>query len=133
MFIIENNNLTDIPSDFCLLSELNVVNFYGNPIKKIRSDLLTNAQNLIAYLKRLYKPDNDDLKHKETKPIKKTIINKHVQLHSAISIQDKINQINQQIELVEYELKKQGLPLYKKNNLRIQLSILVNQRTRLLN
>jgi Leucine-rich repeat (LRR) protein len=133
MFIIENNNLTDIPSDFCLLSELNVINFYGNPIKKIRSDLLANAQNLITYLKRLYKPDNDDLKHKETKPIKKQIINKHVQLHSAISIQDKINQINQQIELVEYELKKQGLPLYKKNNLRIQLSILVNQRTRLLN
>ena len=133
VFIIENNNLTDIPTDFCLLNELNVVNFYGNPIKKIRSDLLANAQNLIAYLKRLYKPDNDDLKYKESRTMKKPIIHKHVQLLSAISIQDKINQINQQIELVEYELKKQGVPLYKKNNLRIQLSVLVNQRTRLLN
>ena len=59
MLILENNNIKDIPTDLCLLKNLNSVNFYGNAIKRIRTDLLNNAKNLVAYLKKMHQFDDE--------------------------------------------------------------------------
>ena len=59
-FLFANNNIRDIPTDICLLNCLNSVNFYGNPIKRIRNEVLSNATSLMNYLRKIHSYDNED-------------------------------------------------------------------------
>ena len=59
-FLMGNNNLRDIPSDICLLKSLSNVNFYGNQIRRLRSDALTSATTLLNYLRKIHVFDNED-------------------------------------------------------------------------
>ena len=59
-FLFANNNIRDIPTDICLLNYLNSVNFYGNPIKRIRNEVLSNATSLMNYLRKIHSYDNED-------------------------------------------------------------------------
>lgn len=157
VFIFENNNLKDIPTDFCLLFNLNVINFYGNAIKKIRSDLLLNAQGMLAYLKRFHNYDQEDHAYEESKTYK-TDINKMVidddyskkpqirqSMNNSITrpgnsitstngtnIQEQIDKINQEIGVIEANLQQPNLAMFKKNDLRKQLHALIRQRANLL-
>ena len=58
-FLMSNNNLRDIPSDICLL-KLSNVNFYGNQIRRLRSDALTSATALLNYLRKIHVFDEED-------------------------------------------------------------------------
>ena len=59
-FLVSNNNLRDIPSDVCLLKNLNNVNFYGNQIRRLRNDALTSASALLNYLRKIHVFDEED-------------------------------------------------------------------------
>ena len=59
-FLCSNNNLRDIPSDICLLKNLNNINFYGNQIRRLRNDALTSASALIGYLRKIHVFDDED-------------------------------------------------------------------------
>ena len=59
-FLCSNNNLRDIPSDICLLKNLNNINFYGNQIRRLRNDALTSATALISYLRKIHVFDDED-------------------------------------------------------------------------
>ena len=58
--LCSNNNLRDIPSDVCLLKNLNNINFYGNQIRRLRNDALTSATALLNYLRKIHVFDNED-------------------------------------------------------------------------
>ena len=59
-FLMTNNNLRDIPSDICLMKSLSNVNFYGNQIRRLRSDALTSATALLNYLRKIHVFDDED-------------------------------------------------------------------------
>ena len=59
-FLCSNNNLRDIPSDICLLKNLNNINFYGNQIRRLRNEALTSATALISYLRKIHVFDDED-------------------------------------------------------------------------
>ena len=59
-FLMGNNNLRDIPSDICLLKNLNNINFYGNQIRRIRNDALTSAVALLDYLRKIHIFEEED-------------------------------------------------------------------------
>ena len=154
---MENNNLKDIPSDLCLMFALNVVNFYGNAIKRIRSNLLANAQGLLSYLKRLHQYDNEDLAYEEAKNFgmegnvqvmqqqqqqqQQQQLNQQQQQcgmqmmnqnTNEMNKDEQMKQINIQIEMIEQELQLPNLAMYKRTDLRKQLNGLIRQRARLL-
>ena len=58
--LVSNNNLRDVPSDICLLKNLNNVNFYGNQIRRLRNDALTSANSLLNYLRKIHVFDEED-------------------------------------------------------------------------
>ena len=58
-FLMSNNNLRDIPSDICMM-KLSNVNFYGNQIRRLRSDALTSATALLNYLRKIHVFDDED-------------------------------------------------------------------------
>ena len=158
VFVMENNNLKDIPSDLCLMFGLNVVNFYGNAIKRIRSNLLANAQGLLSYLKRLHQYDNEDLAYEEARNFGmegnvQVMQQQQQQLQQQMNQQqqqcgmqmqmmnqntnemskdEQMKQINIQIEMIEQELQLPNLAMYKRTDLRKQLNGLIRQRARLL-
>ena len=57
--LMGNNNLRDIPTDVCLMKLANV-NFYGNQIRRLRSDALTSATALLSYLRKIHVFDEED-------------------------------------------------------------------------
>ena len=59
-FLMGNNNLRDIPSDICLMKSLTNVNFYGNQIRRLKSDALTSATALLNYFRKIHVFDNED-------------------------------------------------------------------------
>ena len=59
-FLMSNNNLRDIPSDICMMKSLSNVNFYGNQIRRLRSDALTSATALLNYLRKIHVFDDED-------------------------------------------------------------------------
>ena len=144
VFVMENNNLKDIPSDLCLMFGLNVVNFYGNAIKRIRSNLLSNEQGLLSYLKRLHQYDNEDLAYEEARNcgMESNVQILQQQQHqqympmtqhtNEISKEEQIKQINIQIEMIEQELQLPNLAMFKRTDLRKQLNGLIRQRARIL-
>jgi Leucine-rich repeat (LRR) protein len=158
VFVMENNNLKDIPSDLCLMFGLNVVNFYGNAIKRIRSNLLANAQGLLSYLKRLHQYDNEDLAYEEARnfgmegnvqvmqqqqqqqQLQQQMNQQQQQCDmqmmnqntNEMSKDEQMKQINIQIEMIEQELQLPNLAMYKRTDLRKQLNGLIRQRARLL-
>ena len=127
---------------------LNVVNFYGNAIKRIRSNLLSNAQGLLSYLKRLHQYDNEDLAYEEARNcgmesnvqmMQQQHQQQQQQQHTPISPntneiskEEQIKQINIQIEMIEQELQLPNLAMYKRTDLRKQLNGLIRQRARIL-
>ena len=158
VLIFENNNLKDIPTDTCLLFNLNVINFYGNAIKKIRSEYLLNAQGLLTYLKKLHSYDNEDYAYEESKTYKtdnsvpntnssnkmgnvgyqnnfnQAFCNNNNSITSSnqLSVQEQINKINEEIAVVEESLQQPNIQMFKKNDLRKQLHALMRQRANLL-
>ena len=58
--LCSNNDLRDVPSDVCLLKNLNNVNFYGNQIRRLRTDALTSATALLNYLRKIHIFDDED-------------------------------------------------------------------------
>ena len=59
-FLMSNNNLRDIPSDICLMKNLSNVNFYGNQIRRLRTDALTSATALLNYYRKIHVFDSED-------------------------------------------------------------------------
>ncbi len=68
-FLLSNNNIRDVPLDLCLLFDLVQINFYGNPIRKIRSDVINNSTNLMNYLRKIFDGDEEDKNYEQTRKL----------------------------------------------------------------
>lgn len=145
--LLDNNNITNVPSDFCLLFYMNNVSLYGNPIKKIRNDVLSNASSLIAYCKKTHSYDQEDSLYEESydqsmnqrgftneqvMSLKGLQINNQYDDNSEMSNMTPIEKVNSDIAKVEDELSQPNLAMFKRNDLRRQLHALMRERAKLL-
>lgn len=152
---LENNELRNVPSDLCMLYNLNKLNLNGNPIKSMRSNIISaGSQSILDYLKKMHKFDQEDFAYEKKVMASKfnnkivTNLNEPSQNNNfgnknninpnSIQTSNKqgkseLDLINKEILEVEQEINSNpNLPMYKKTDLRKKLTSLIRQRASLL-
>lgn len=144
---VENNEIKIIPTDICLLQQINKFNLSGNPIKTLRSNLISGGTKMILeYLRKMHKFDSEDFAFEKkysafgnpTKEIKSsnTIIANEEVLSKPKFIpkqKSELDQVNEEILAVESELTSNpNMPMFQKTDLRKKLTSLIRLRANLM-
>jgi Leucine-rich repeat (LRR) protein len=144
---VENNEIKIIPTDVCLLQQLNKLNVSGNPIKMLRSNLISGGTKMILdYLRKMHKFDSEDFKFEkkysafgnritQSKSTNSNLMNEEVYTEPKFIPKQKseLDQVNEEILEVESELNSNpNMPMFKKTDLKKRLTALIRLRANLI-
>jgi len=109
---IENNDIKNVPTDLCLMKNLNKVTLSGNPIKLLRANIISGGtKTILEYLRKMHRFTDEEMLMEGEKSEKSSFLNFNNHPEEKIRSHKKIINKNEQSPMeVENQLNQAMSP-----------------------